>query len=211
MIKKVFVLCFALVCSGFISAQNQNELLGKNLIQNANAEIGKGLLDASSTLVSIPAWTRIGNASVLMYGASGGFPDLTSPGSLERGLQFFVGGASSEASSLVQTINLENAIKPISTGKLRFQLSGYLGGYESQNDYAEVTARFIDQYGKALKTARLTRVLAAERNNITGFVQRFVEGSVPSQTKRVVISIIMQRLAPSYNDGSADDLSFLLK
>jgi hypothetical protein len=54
------------------------------------------------------------------------------------------GGDSNGFSSATQTISLASLSTGINTGHAQFGLSGWLGGYESQNDQEVLTATFRD-------------------------------------------------------------------
>ena len=122
MSKKLLILSI-LVClliTGIIpvSASTPAPLLpaepAVNLIVNGNAEAGAGSSDGS--IVPVPGWTTKGNFTVVQYGASGGFPDASSAGPGDRGLNFFAGGPGSTSSSATQTIDLSSYETAIDTG-----------------------------------------------------------------------------------------------
>jgi len=59
-------------------------LYGINLVTNGGAEADVGAPD-SSHVVKPTGWTTTGQFTAVQYGASGGFPDTTSPGPADRG------------------------------------------------------------------------------------------------------------------------------
>ena len=113
-----------------------------------------------------------------------------------------------------QSISLASYAAKIDTNSVAFTLSGYLGGYESQNDGTVVTATFhasTDGTGAALGTATsIGPVTAADRQNTTGLLQRGTPGNVPVGARSVTIDVTMTRVEGTANDGYADDLSLVL-
>jgi hypothetical protein len=184
----------------------------QNLIVNGNAEAAVG--STNGTAVATPGWIVTGDATALKYGASGGYPIATDPGPADRATNLFAGGNNDATSSMTQSISLASYAAKIDTSSVAFTLSGYLGGYLSQGDGVVVTATFhasTDGTGAPLGTATsIGPVTAAERQNITGLLQRGAPGNVPVGARSVTISVTMTRVEGSANDGYADDLSFVL-
>jgi hypothetical protein len=186
----------------------QASSFGANLIVNGNAEAGAG--SSNGGLVAVPGWSATSNFTAVTYGASGGFPFAADPGPADRGLNFFAGGESNGASRATQTIDLSSLSAAINTGASRYDLSAWLGGYESQNDNASLTATFFGAGGAVLSSASLAGVSAADRGNHTGLFARDTQGYIPVGTLSVGIALDMTRNAGSYNDGYADNLSFAI-
>lgn len=176
---------------------------GPNLINNSGAEAGP-----IGTV--IPGWNTTGTFEVVSYSAGGGFPTVGDPGSPTRGGKFFAGGVSSPEASAYQTIDLSAFAAGIDGGTQACTLSGWLGGFSSQDDHCDVFATFYDQDGGLLGQLTIGGVLSADRSAQTGMLFRTNAGAVPSGTRQVLIQIRMTRTAGSYNDGYADDLSFSL-
>ena len=177
-----------------------------NLIVNGNAEAAIG--SADGTAVPTPGWTSVGGATGAQYGVYG-WPALTDPGSPTRGLNLFSGGASDATSSLTQTVNVSQFASAIDASRVSYGLSGWLGGWQSQDDNATLTVTFQNALGTALGTGSIGPVLAADRASATGFVQRSSSGAVPSGTRTVLVVLSMVRTAGTANDGYADDLSLV--
>lgn len=169
---------------------------GANLIANGNAETG-----------NTNSWTTTPGFEVVNYGAAGGFPSLADPGPADRGTYFFGGGVSAKTSAS-QTIDLSALSAAISTGASRYDLSAWLGGYDSQNDNAELTATFFGSNGVTLSQASIGPVTNTDRGNHIGLLLRDSQGYIPVGTLNVGITLTMTRNAGSYNDGYADNLSF---
>jgi len=176
---------------------------GSNLLVNPGAEAG-----AVGTV--IPGWNTTGTFEVVSYTAGGGFPTLTDPGSPNRASKFFAGGVSSAVASAYQGIDLSAFASTIDAGTQGCTLSGWLGGFSSQNDHCDVIATFYDEHGDILGQRSIGSVLAADRTSQTGMLFRSSTGLVPASTRQVVMQVRMTREAGTYNDGYADDLSFSL-
>ena len=92
-----------------------------------------------------------------------------------------------------------------------FNLSGWLGGYDGQNDNAVLTATFKDASGSILSTATIGPVLATDRGGTSSLLYREATATVPKNAKSVVIQLVMTRVPPGvFNDGYADNLSLIL-
>jgi len=180
---------------------------GSNAIVNGNAEDGVG--SASGDVVVIPDWATAGDFTAVQYGAAG-FPDVASPGPSNRGQNFFAGGPSNLFSSASQSIDLSSMSTVVDGGDVSFVLSGYFGGWESQDDNAIFTARFQDGTGSELGAAAIGGVLSSDRGSVTGLLFRDASGNVPTGTRQIELVLDMERRAGFYNDGYADDLSLVL-
>ena len=178
---------------------------GPNLIVNGDAENGLGSSDGSN--VSVPDWTTSSNFTAVAYGSSDYLP-ANSPGPTDRGSNFFAGGPSNASSSATQTISLASDSAGINTGTTQFNLSGWFGGYSSQDDYASLTATFYNSRGDALDSMNIGGISAADRNGVSGLSYRETSDFVPIGATSVGMSLNMTRLNGSYNDGYADNLSF---
>lgn len=182
--------------------------LGSNLLTNGTAEKGEGSPDGN-TVLPVPKWTSDGNFTVVLYGAPD-FPNQDSPGPAKRGQKFFAGGPGNALSSISRTLNLKPLSIDIDTGTVQAALSGYLGGYSSQEDHADLVVTYLDANGVELGSTSLQTVTATDRANTTGMLKRKASGSVPVGTRTVRVVLTMTRLAGSYNDGYADSLSLVL-
>ncbi len=207
-----------------------------NLILNPGAELGPGT-DGSTVPTSVPDWTTTGDANVIEYGSSGGFPDVSDGGSdaapPDEGTNFFAGGPNDPISTFTQQISLAAYATDIAKGNVTFTLDGWLGGYSSQGDDALVTVYFLDSASASvlgaaadggesddggdaglppdvLASASIGPVTAAERNDNTGFLFQTTTGPVPTGTVAAEVQIVMTRYDGANNDGYADNLSLTL-
>ena len=178
-----------------------------NRIVNGGAEADVGSTNGDQ--VPATGWTVTGLATPLQYDSSG-YPTTTDPGPSDRGANLFIGGADGATSSLTQTISLAAYAAAIGAGRASFTLSGWLGGFESQDDQATLTATFKDTGGATLTTPTIGPVLAADRNEQTGLLFRTATGPVPTNATSVMVTLTMVRVAGTNNDGYADNLSLVL-
>ncbi len=197
-------------------------LFGQNLIVNGNAEAGQGGSTASD-VVPVPGWTKIGGTAstftAAKYGTvdQNGQPDLpsaTDPGPADRGQNFFFGGVSSSStttSSASQVIDISQIGSAVDNG-VSYDLSGYLGGWQTQNDSAVLKANFETATGEVIGTNQIGPVSAADRSNQTGLFFRSTQGTLPKETRQIELVLQMTRTDPSdsYIDGYADNLSLVL-
>jgi len=205
------VLVTACVALSSANASSANaSIFGRNLIVNGDAEAGRGAPDASATARPLPGWTPTGNFSAVEYGGSGGLPAKTDPGPPKRGKNFFSGGPSNSASSAEQMIDVRAGATAIDAGGVKYKLSGYLGGFEGQQDHMVVTATFLDASGQKLGVATIGPVTPAQRKSVTGLLSRAASGKVSANTRSIDIVLAATRFAGNYNDGYGDNLALVL-
>jgi hypothetical protein len=183
--------------------------LGVNLVVNAGADAALGSPDDRQKMTP-PGWTTSGCLTAVQYGASGGFPSVNSPGPKNRGKNMFQGGPGCPLSTAAQDIDVSALATVIDAGHTGYALSAYLGGFSGQADSAAVSVEFKSSTGKSLGKAVIGPVTPAGRQNTTGLVARSKNGTVPNGTRSVRITITATRTDGSYNDGSADSLSFAI-
>ncbi|MDH6121767.1 hypothetical protein ABH930_002954 [Kitasatospora sp. GAS204A] len=181
-----------------------------NLIVDAGGESAAICSPNGLDGMTVPGWTITGGEpNVVCYGAAGGFPDANTPGSPSRGTGFFAGGATGN-SGLSQTADVSSAASAIDGGGVGYDLSGWLGGYASQNDRVGLTATFRNAAGTALGSAQLGPVSNTDRNNTTEFLQRTATGTLPAGTRSIKLDLAFTWTAGNTTDGYADDLSLTL-
>lgn len=174
-----------------------------NLIVNGGAEMGSATLDGSQTTL-VPGWKTSGPVNEVQYGAAGGYPAFSSPGSANRGQNFFA-AASGGTSTATQVIDVSKAAGQISHGNVRFNLGGWLGGTDTEADNATVRATFLSAAGSPLGTATLGPVTPAMRDDTTGLLPEHAAGTLPRDTTSVRIVLTV---TGSSGQGYADNLSF---
>jgi hypothetical protein len=202
-------LWFVAAPAGAQAPSGASTLFGTNLIVNGDAESDTGA-PSNSQIVKPTGWTTTGEFTAVQYGASGGFPDKNSPGPSDRGKNFF-GGGNVAKSTATQTIDLSSGAQAIDSGGVTYTLAGWLGGYGSQEDNAQMAVTFLNAAGNALGAGRIGPVTAVNRHTTTGLFERTATGSVPAHARTARIVVTATRLEGTYNDGYSDDLSLVLK
>jgi len=120
---------------------------------------------------------------------------------IEGGARFFFGGGT-EVSGLTQEI----AVSPAEVAGRQLLIGGDFGGFEDQEDFASLTARFFDAGNVELGSLETGRVTAAERGYLTVLLRREASAAVPSGTSRIRFTLLQVREEGSDNDGYADNL-----
>ncbi|NUP48385.1 MAG: hypothetical protein HOW97_13915 [Catenulispora sp.] len=182
-------------------------VLSGNLLVDAGAEDAAQCSSNGLDGMTMPGWTiASGEPNAVCYGAAGGYPDANTPGSADRGRQFFTGGATGN-SDLAQTVDVSGAASAVDAGGVPFSLSGWLGGYASQNDRVGMTATFLNASGAAVGTAAVGPVTSTDRGGVTEFLRRTATGTLPAGTRSVKVDLGFTWTAGDTTDGYADDLS----
>ena len=210
-----------------------------NLIANPGAEAGPGT--ENDSVVNVPSWTATGTFTAAAYAWPDGDLSATTPGPTCRGENYFYGGNGSsgatppgaqvtQVSTGTQVITLTQA--GITTGKVTYVLSGWLGGYLDQGDDAALyltwwsgqnaggqplsaTVKYIAGFPHGLfVSTQIGPVTLAQRsdNNTdnTELLFRGVSGLVPAAARSAKLVLVMDRYVGDDNDGMADNLSLVL-
>lgn len=199
------VLC-ALACA----VSPAHALWSASILRNGDAEADAPSATGHEIVPGITGWVRSGNATVVSWNETSGFPALADPGPGERGASFFSGGPSNARSELHQSLDLAHVAFMLESGTCGFRLAAYLGGFEGQGDNAQLRVIFRDAGGAALDSATLGPVTTAERGSVTGMLRREREGVVPAATRRADLRLLCLRVNGTYNDGYADSITFAL-
>jgi hypothetical protein len=179
------------------------------LLKNAGAEDAPGS-PSGATNPPVPNWVAGGTFTAIAYGASD-FPTLDEGSRVGGGSNFFAGGPNAAVSTGDQTVDLRGAAAEIDSGRVPATLSGFIGGYASQTDNAQLVAKFIDGSGNLIRQLQIGPVTPVERNNVTSLLYRNDSADVPVGTRSVFVQFIATRLQGTSNDGYADNLSFRLE
>jgi hypothetical protein len=179
---------------------------GVNLIQNGNGDADAG--SPSGAHVSVSNWTTSSAFTVIPYSAGNGYPGPGDPGPPDRGNNFFAGGNGAAVSTATQNIDLSANAADINAGNVIFELSGYFGGFSSDNDNARLSATFFNG-NTSLSIVTVGHATAKDRGSATGLIFRRGSGPVPVNATRVVITQTMTRISGNSNDGYADSLQFI--
>ncbi len=177
---------------------------GHNLIANPGADAGKGA-DAD-VIVKVPDWKQTGAFTAAQYAWDADL-STTTPGPTKRGKNYFYGGPSALLSTGTQVITVGTA--GISSGRVSYVLSAWLGGYSDQPDNARLIVTFESSAGTALKTTTIGPVTVAERHDVSGLFLRQGTGKVPAGAQKIKVELVMTLLEGGDNDGLADNLSLV--
>ena len=179
---------------------------GTNLIFNGDAESISGTNNYTPNR-GIAWWFDLASTTLGAYGANANFPTLASPGPTNRGAKFFLGGTTN--ASLLQRINVSDLAADVDGSGVDYALSGWFGGAGAQEDWASLTASFLNAAGAVLGSNVVGLVTAAERGGVTGLLLRSTNGPLPGGTRFVEFTLT-NRVVTGMNDASADNLSFIL-
>jgi hypothetical protein len=184
------------------SASAQSIFGGSNVIMNAGLDMGAP--SAGGGVISVPDW--VGEAGVGTYGVSNWWeiPD----GAWTSGTQFFHGG-SNGSTQLTQTKVLDATdLAVVDAGNAAYNLSGWFGGWQTQNDTAALTMRMLDGGAAELGTVRIGDVTATDRASVSSMLQRSASGTLLAGTRSLEFVLVATRAGGTSNDGVADTLSF---
>jgi hypothetical protein len=192
--------------------------LNANLIANPGAEDVTQLTTLgapSNDTAYVPdCWTTGNTAQAAPYAVVEAEPYAsysTTTADPNAGSYFFWGGTNENG---VSTTDTNYATQLISLGSLSvagqpFELSGYLGGYETQSDNMSVTATFEDASGATLGSGQIGPVTEAERGGVTELLYQAWYGTIPAGTAQVLVSLNQTGSGVNSN-GSADDLNLTI-
>jgi hypothetical protein len=172
---------------------------------NPGADAGPGT--NSDSVVKVPDWKGTGGFTAAQYAWSGGDVSPATPGPKNRGKNYFYGGPDAATSIGTQVIAVPAGA--VSSGKVHFVLSGWLGGYSSQGDNAALTVAFLNSNGSALAAGKIGPVTETQRNGNSELLYRHLTGVVPAATTEASIQLVISRTDGSDNDGMADNLGLV--
>jgi hypothetical protein len=181
-------------------------VLTQNAIVNPGAEAGAGSVSGND-IEPVPGWSTNGNFTVVQYGPGNGEIN-TSPGAA-FGNNFFAGGPNNASSSATQSVDVSNISVLINDGLIDYTLSGYFGGYLTQDDSGTLTATFLDGSLNDLGQVSVGGDNEVARNGTTELLYDSADGVVPFGTASILFTLQMTRTEGTYNDGYADNLSFI--
>ncbi|MFC4035529.1 hypothetical protein ACFO3J_29265 [Streptomyces polygonati] len=199
------------------AADQVTPALNANLIENPGAEdytavtaLGvsgddpqyvPGCWDASSPMNAPGA--------VLESAAASGVPGQTGSRAFYGGYdydspQISIVGVTTTATQMIDVSSLD-------AGGKSFTLTGAIGGYTTQADYATVTAAFEDAQGATIGSAALAPVNAAQRGSVTALVPEAAVGTVPAGTEKILVTVASTGVSSGYGiDGRADNLNLTI-
>jgi PEP-CTERM motif len=201
--KLILSLSLTALCSLSFGAQI---VLNQNAIVNPGAELGAGSPDGNDIL-SVPGWITTGNFTSVQYGASAAPVVAPGPG---FGANFFSGGPNNPTNNATQIIDVSNLASSIDSGQIAYVLSGYFGGYLFQNDNASLFATFFNGSNTSLGISTVIGGFnSTSRADISQLLFDSGTGFIPVGTRSVLITLEMTRTEGFYNDGYADNVSFV--
>jgi hypothetical protein len=197
------------VVVGFEPTAPPEVALGQNLLFNGDAEYERGYSGYGNVPDAwLPGWYDPGYFTVVLYDSPDGYPTSSDPGPADRGENFFAGGWTSGNTFAEWTVDVRSLASDIDAGATG-TLTGWLGGYASQEDTASVTVAYLHDTGTKLGTQTIGPVSAEERGYATGLVEKSAAETIPAGTRTIVVTVNATRAA-GYNDGYADNLSLVI-
>jgi hypothetical protein len=112
-----------------------------------------------------------------------------------------------------QTVNMTSIVSAslIDSQSVWFNFSAWLGGYQGQNDNAQVSLTFIDQTNQKVgSTTTLGPIFDADRGGIDALVFRQANGLIPAGARSFLVMVTITRIAGLTNDGCIDNIAVLL-
>jgi hypothetical protein len=176
-----------------------------NLIINGDGSAG---LCSSSGYedMTMPGWTITSGApNFTCYNNTGGFPTTSTPGA-QPGNGLFTGGTRGNG-SLTQTADVSADASAIDAGTASYDLSGWLGGWSSQNDRVALVATFRNASGASVGSTQIGPVTNQQRNNTTEFLHQDTTGTIPAGTRSIKLDLNFTWAAGGTTDGYAEHLS----
>ncbi|UJR17621.1 hypothetical protein I4U23_004517 [Adineta vaga] len=115
--------------------------------------------------------------------------------------------------SMWQYVNMTPEINPvlIDNQTVYFNFSAWLGGYGAQNDNAQVSLTFINQFNvKVGTTITLGPVLGIDRSSKTSLILRQANGIIPVGARYFIVTVIQTVAMGPANDGDVDNIILYL-
>ncbi|CAF3849265.1 unnamed protein product [Rotaria sp. Silwood1] len=112
-----------------------------------------------------------------------------------------------------QTINLTNYVNSllIDAQTVKFNLSAWLGGYSTQDDYVVVSLTFADENNQIIGNATsVGPVLANDRGDKTSLIFRQTNGYVPVGARFLTLFVIFTRREGTISNGAVDNIAVYL-
>jgi len=90
---------------------------------------------------------------------------------------------------MTQTVSVSADAAAIDVGTASYNLSGWLGGYSTQDGRADVVATFLYASSASVGSAQIGPVTAADRGYVLEFLQRSAVGTIPADTRSVRVDV----------------------
>jgi len=209
-IRRASRAALALAASSLLSLHAGVLTFGTNWIVNGDAESGAGSTDGSA--VPVPGWSPLNGlpliTAVQYASAPGNFPAVSDPGPPSRGVNFFAGGNTGTAYGS-QILDISAFAAQVDAGEIAYSLSGYLGGWTDQDDYASLGLAFLDSTTAIISGNSIIGPKAIGRNGQTELLYESTTGVIPTGTRSLQFILQSYRQQGTYDDGYADNLSFV--
>lgn len=198
---KQFILVFAFVAAATLAPAQS--IFAGNIIKNNSFESGETSVNGAS--VAVPDW--VGNTTVGEYGPATWWEVPFGPWSDGNK---FAGGGNTDINSISQSFTVDAGdFVSIDSGQSTFEVSGWFGGWSSQEDFSFLTVDFLDSANAVLSSTVIGNVTATDRNSETSMLFRDSSGTIASGTRSVNFTVTFDRIGSgTYNDGSVDNLNF---
>jgi hypothetical protein len=111
-----------------------------------------------------------------------------------------------------QTANITGSVNPllIDNQTIWFNFSAWIGGYQGQDDNAQVSLTFINQTNQNMgNTIILGPILAADRASVTSLLFRQANGLVPVDARSFIVVVTITRVYGTTCDGDIDNIAVL--
>lgn len=122
----------------------------------------------------------------------------------------FFGGADRGSSSASQLIDITDLASVIDAGQGAYDLSAWLGGYDTDLDNVKFSLNFLNQDGQSLDTTFINSPAPDKRNNTTGLLFKSTKGFVPVGARQINVVLNVNYVRGRVNDGYADNLSLAI-
>ena len=181
-----------------------------NLIVNGGPTVGTYSFSGFEDMTN-PGWTITqGNPQEESYNNTDGDLTASSTG-VQPGSSAFFHGGNYGASSMDQVADVSSAAAAIDAGTANYDLSGWLGGYGSQNETVELNASFLNSAGTQVGSTQIGPVTPAMRNNTTELLAQQTTGTIPIGTRSVKFTMsFATATGDDTTDGYAQDLAFTI-
>lgn len=211
------LICTASALGLILASQAQAASLNTNLVRNGSFEsitnqVGdydsRGLTDWSPGFPVAAAYNY-------NTGYASGLPSQV-PGfaALDQGDYFYWGGGTGASFTITQVIDVSTGATSaaIGSGTALYSLSGFFSSYQTQGDFATITAEFLGAGASALGMSAAVGGADALANTdpfgnpLWGY--EMATGAIPVGTQTVRVSIVSTRLGGGYNDAYVDLVDF---
>jgi hypothetical protein len=112
-----------------------------------------------------------------------------------------------------QTVNFGSQINPhlIDSQLVKFNLSAWIGGIDSEDDSVVIYLTFIDSNNQIQgNTSSIGPVSATDRANDTSLIFQQTDGVVPVGARFLTVLVTITRFEGLQNNGNVDNIAVIL-